>query len=198
MAMTRSLVLALALQTFLTANLAVGKTEQQKPYELLTASNGLPILSVSMPKVPLVTIVLAAKAGAMTESPGTNGLTHVWEHMFFKGNQRIPNQEAFNKRVRQLGITFNGDTSAEMVRYYFTLPSKNLDAGLQFMADAISTPLLDTKELERERVVVLDEYDRNASQPGFDLHDAAAAAFRASRCSRRRRPAWRGRRAASR
>lgn len=141
----------------------------EKPYELANASNGMPILAVPMSKVPLVTIVLVAKAGAMTELPTSNGLTHVWEHMFFKGNQRIPNQEAFNKRIRQLGITFNGDTSAEMVRYYFTLPSKNLDDGLQFMADAISTPLLEAKELERERKVVLDEYDRNASQPGFDL-----------------------------
>ena len=142
-----------------------------KSYKLTQAANGMPILTVEMPKVPLATIVLVAKAGAMTELPETNGLTHVWEHMFFKGNKRLPNQEAFNKRIRQLGITYNGDTSAEMVRYYFTLPSKNLDDGLQFMADAIATPLLDTKELERERVVVLDEYDRNASQPGFDLYN---------------------------
>ncbi len=140
-----------------------------KPYRSATAVNGMEILAVPMSKVPLVTIVLVVKAGAMTETPTTNGLTHVWEHMFFKGNQRLPNQEAFSKRVRQLGITFNGDTSAEMVRYYFTLPSKNLDEGLQFMADAISTPLLETNEMERERKVVLDEYDRNASQPGFDL-----------------------------
>jgi zinc protease len=143
----------------------------QKSYKLSEAKNKLPVLTIEMPKVPLATIVLVAKAGAMTESPKTNGLTHVWEHMFFKGNKRLPNQEAFNKRIRQLGITYNGDTSAEMVRYYFTLPSANLDAGLQFMADAISTPLLDTKELERERIVVLDEYDRNASQPGFELYN---------------------------
>ena len=141
------------------------------PFEVLKASNGMEVLALPMPKVPLVTIVLVAKAGAMTELPETNGLTHLWEHMFFKGNKRLPDQEAFNKRVRQLGITFNGDTSAEMVRYFFTLPSKHIDAGLQFMADAISTPLLEPKELERERVVVLDEYDRNASQPGFELNN---------------------------
>jgi len=139
------------------------------PYKLAKASNGMEIIAIPMSKVPLVTIVLVSKAGAMTETPATNGLTHVWEHMFFKGNQRLPDQEAFSKRVRQLGIDFNGDTSSEMVRYFFTLPSKNLDDGLQFMADAISTPLLEPKELERERKVVLDEYDRNASQPGFEL-----------------------------
>ena len=141
-----------------------------RSYSENKAVNGLTVLTVPMNKVPLVTIVLVAKAGAMTESPDTNGLTHVWEHMFFKGNQTLPNQEAFNRRVRQLGISFNGDTSAEMVRYYFTLPSQNLSEGLRFMADAIATPLLEPAELERERKVVLDEYDRNASQPFFELN----------------------------
>ena len=160
-----TIALLMATQGSLAAN------NSTKPYESLKATNGMAVLAVPMKKVPLVTIVLVAKAGAMTETLETNGLTHVWEHMFFKGNQRLPNQEAFSKRVRQLGITFNGDTSAEMVRYYFTLPSKNLDDGLQFMADAIATPLLEPTELERERKVVLDEYDRNASQPFFELNN---------------------------
>lgn len=171
MKLMKTVLLCATLQTFLLGDAAFGKGGKEQPYKLLTANNGLQVLAIEMPKVPLVTIVLVAKAGSMTELPETNGLTHVWEHMFFKGNQRLPNQEAFNKRIRQLGITFNGDTSAETVRYYFTLPSKNLEAGLQFMADAISTPLLEKNELERERKVVLDEYDRNASQPGFDLYN---------------------------
>jgi len=160
--------LFLTVSPFLLSKQILAK-DKSLPFQVTTASNGLQIIAVPMAKVPLVTIVLVFKAGAMTELPETNGLTHLWEHMFFKGNKRLPDQEAFNKRIRQLGITFNGDTSAEMVRYYFTLPSKNLEAGLQFMADAISTPLLEQTELERERKVVLDEYDRNASQPGFEL-----------------------------
>ena len=131
--------------------------------------SGLEVIGLESHKVPLVTIVLAAKAGAMTETPDITGLTHLWEHMFFKGNARLTDQEAFNKRIRQLGISYNGDTAAEKVRYYFTLPSVFLDDGLQFMADAIMTPRIDDKELVRERRVVLNEYERNASQPGFDL-----------------------------
>ncbi len=130
--------------------------------------NGLELVTLESKKVPLVTIVLAVRAGAMTETPETDGLTHLWEHMFFKGNARLKNQEAFKKRVRQLGIVYNGDTSAEKVRYYFTLPSAYLEEGLQFMSDAIATPKLDRIELEKERKVVLDEYDRNASSPSFD------------------------------
>jgi zinc protease len=130
--------------------------------------NGLEVITVENRKVPLVTIVLTVKAGAMTESKETNGLTHLWEHMFFKGNAVIPNQEEYNRRIRQLGIVYNGDTSAEKVRYYFTMPSAFLEEGMKFMYDAIATPKLEQKELERERRVVQDEYDRNAAQPGFD------------------------------
>jgi zinc protease len=146
-------------------------------YRVKKYPTGLELVSLQSSKVPLITIVLVVKAGAMTETPDIRGLTHLWEHMFFKGNQRIPNQELFNKRIRQLGIVYNGDTSPEMVRYYFTLPSAFLDEGLQFMADAISTPLLDQKELERERVVVLDEYDRSAARPGFDFNNLQRVLF---------------------
>ena len=141
------------------------------PFVTKKIESGLEVVLMPSNKVPLVTIVLVAKAGAMTETKEVNGLTHLWEHMFFKGNARLPDQEAFNRRIRELGITYNGDTSAETVRYYFTMPSVHLDDGLQFMADAISTPLLEQKELEKERRVVLDEYDRNASNPAFDMHN---------------------------
>ena len=134
-----------------------------------TLENGLTLIGLESNKVPLVTIVLASKAGGMTEEPSTNGLTHLWEHMFFKGNKEIPDQEAFKRKIRQLGIVYNGDTSAETVRYYFTLPSAYLTEGLEFMFHAINSPLLDQKELEKERKVVLNEYDRSASQPGFNL-----------------------------
>jgi zinc protease len=139
-------------------------------FEQHTLKNGLELVSFHSDKVPLVTIVLTFKAGGMTETEELDGLTHLWEHMFFKGNKRLPNQEAFIRRIRQLGIVFNGDTSAEKVRYYFTLPSNFLEEGIQFMADAIRTPLLDKKELEKEIKVVLDEYDRSASGSGFRLH----------------------------
>ena len=154
-------------------SLLLGKTTvlaQSAQVNSTMLENGLEIIGYPTSKVPLVTIVLAVKAGAMTETKDINGLTHLWEHMFFKGNKRLPNQEAFNERIRELGIVYNGDTSAEKVRYYITLPSVFLDDGIQFMADALSTPLLEQGELERERLIVLNEYDRNASQPRFDQY----------------------------
>ncbi len=145
----------------------VGYAKSKIQEEILP--NGLTLVAVESHKVPLVTIVLSVKAGAFTETPETNGLTHLWEHMFFKGNASLPDQEAFQKRIQDLGIIYNGDTHPELVRYYFTLPSVFLEEGLEFMYQAIANPLIDQKELEREIRVVLDEYDRNASQPNFEL-----------------------------
>ncbi len=135
----------------------------------LRLHNGLTVVVLPNPVVPLVTIEIDVKNGAYTETAEYDGLSHVYEHMFFKANERLPDQEAYLRRARELGMEWNGTTSEERVNYYFTLHRRNLRAGLEFMADAIRTPLFRADELERERVVVLGEYDRAESDPEFHL-----------------------------
>ncbi len=132
-----------------------------------TLPNGLEVIVLPSSTVPIATIEICVKNGAFTEPPEFNGLSHLYEHMFFKGNAVIPNQEAYLRRMRQLGIVFNGTTSTERVNYYFTLPSDNLEAGLEFMKDAITTPKFEQQEFEREKKVVLGEVDRNESSPYY-------------------------------
>jgi zinc protease len=153
--------------------------EADAPRELLgltfhryTLDNGLEVIVVPNKTVPLVTIEIAVKTGAYTEDPDTDGLAHLYEHMFFKGNESIPDQEGFKKRVQELGISYNGTTTDEAVRYFFTLPSKRLDEGMEFMSQAILTPLFDEGELNRERPVVIEEYNRSESNPYFFLNRA--------------------------
>jgi zinc protease len=96
--------------------------------------------------------------------------------MFYKANEKYPSQEQFMERIRELGISFNGYTTEEFVTYFFTLPSKNLEDGMSFMSAAIMTPKFDEKELEREREVVLGEFDRDEAQPTFKLEYALDSA----------------------
>jgi zinc protease len=117
----------------------------------------------------LATIEIAVRNGAFTESPEYDGLSHLYEHMFFKANAKLPDQESFLERVGDLGISWNGTTREEVVNYYFTLPKDNLRDGLEFMSDAIRTPLFLEEELVRERPVVIGEYDRQESNPFFHL-----------------------------
>jgi zinc protease len=134
-------------------------------------SNGLDVLVLEDSSVPLATIEIAVKNGSYTEAPQYNGLSHLYEHMFFKANKDYPSQEDFLNRVSELGISFNGTTSQELVNYYFTLPKFNLSKGLEFMNSAIQYPKFDAEEMKKENVVVDGEFQRNESNPYFALFD---------------------------
>src|SRR5215510_441248 len=147
--------------------LATGPTTQPPNIQSHSLPNGLTVLVVENHAVPLVTVEIAAKNGSMTEPPEYSGLSHLYEHMFFKANAVIPTQEAWLARARELGMRWNGTTNTERVNYFFTTTSDHLDDAMVFMRDAIVSPLFDPKELERERVVVTGEIDRNEATPGY-------------------------------
>ena len=79
-------------------------------------ANGLEVIALEDHSVPLVTIELAVKNGSYTEPPELNGLSHLYEHMFFKANRAIANQEEYLRAIGQLGITYNGTTSPRPAR----------------------------------------------------------------------------------
>jgi zinc protease len=132
--------------------------------------NGLEIIVLEDHSVPLVTIELAVRNGSYTEPPELNGLSHLYEHMFFKANRAIANAEEYLQRIGQLGIAYNGQTREEVVNYYFTTTSPNLRTAMNFMRDAVRYPLFDKGEFEREREVVIGEIDRNEANPFYYLN----------------------------
>jgi len=148
----------------------ISASDQTENIHQITLKNGLNVIVIENATVPLVTIEIDVRSGAFTEPPEYDGLSHFFEHMFFKANGSIPNQQRFLERTRELGMTFNATTSEERVNYSFTISKDSLKAGLEFMKAAITTPLFLKEELERERLVLIDEYDRNESNPAFHLN----------------------------
>src|SRR5438046_5107586 len=152
---------------------AATKTAIAKPVADIASkvlANGLEIVVFEDHSVPIVTVELAVRNGSFTEPPELNGLSHLYEHMFFKANRAVRNQEDYLQRIGQLGIAYNGETREEVVEYYFTTTSPNLRAAMNFMRDATRYPLFDEKEFERERQVVIGEIDRNESEPAYYLN----------------------------
>jgi zinc protease len=131
--------------------------------------NGLEVIILEDHSIPLVTIELAVRNGSYTEPPELNGLSHLYEHMFFKQNRAIANAEEYLRRIGQMGIAYNGTTREEVVDYYFTTTSPNIRTAMQFMKDAARYPLFDEREFGREKEVVIGEIDRNESNPFFYL-----------------------------
>lgn len=134
-----------------------------------TLDNGLELLVIEDQSVPLVTIEIAVHNGAYTETPEYDGLSHLYEHMFFKANKDIPSQEKFLERINELGISFNGTTGAERVNYYITMSNSKLSEGLEFMNSAIRYPLFLEEEMKKENPVVDGEFQRSESNPVFFL-----------------------------
>ncbi|HEY1814449.1 MAG TPA: pitrilysin family protein [Kofleriaceae bacterium] len=151
---------------------AAGRSTEPPKVLTHTCPDGLTVLVVENHSVPLVTVEITAKNGSMTEPPEYNGLSHLYEHMFFKANKVLPSQEAWLARAHELGLQWNGSTNTERVNYFFTTTKDHLSDTMKFMHDAIVYPLFDQKELERERVVVTGEIDRNEASPFYHLfHD---------------------------
>jgi zinc protease len=140
-----------------------------KDYYWKKFANGLEVVVIENHKVPLATIEIAVKNGAYTEGPEYSGLSHLFEHMFFKANKDYPDQEKFIRRTEELGMIWNGTTGDERVNYYFTFDKDSLDAGLKFMNAAIRFPIYRTEDMQKERPVVDGEFQRGESDPGFQL-----------------------------
>ena len=105
--------------------------------------NGLEILVIEDASVPLATCEISVHNGSYCEDSAYNGLSHMYEHMFFKANKDYPSQEQFLDRVNELGISFNGTTSNERVNYFITLSNSKVKEGLEFMNSAIRYPKFD-------------------------------------------------------
>jgi zinc protease len=145
---------------------------QSTPLVNKVLANGLEVIVLEDHSIPLVTVELAVKNGSYTEPPELNGLSHLYEHMFFKANRAVANREDYLKQIDQLGIVYNGSTREEIVNYYFSTTTPNMFTAMRLLRDSARYPLFDADQFEQERQAVLGEIDRNESNPGYFLNQA--------------------------
>jgi zinc protease len=126
--------------------------------------NGLTVLVREQSAVPLVNITTYVKAGYFNEPDRLTGISHVVEHMFFKGTAKRPVGE-IARQTRALGGTLNAYTDYERTVYRTSVPSTNALAALEIQADALWNPAFDGAELAREVEVVLQENNRKLDNP---------------------------------
>ena len=152
-----------------TTTTAPARPAQQAQLVNHVLANGLEVIVLEDHSVPLVTLELGVKNGSYTEPPELNGLSHLFEHMFFKTNRAVANMEDYLRLIGQMGIAYNGSTREEVVNYYFTTTSPYLRTALTYMRDSARYPLFDEGEFERERQVIIGEIDRHESNPFGDI-----------------------------
>jgi zinc protease len=146
----------------------VAPTFAKPQWQLFTLKNGMQVIVVENHSVPLVTVELAVKNGAWTEPPEYNGLSHLYEHMFFKSNEKS-RAEGYHDQAAELGMLSNAQTEREFVNYFTTTIRTGTREALRLLNDSIRYPLFEETEFKQEIEVVLDELNRHASNPFYYL-----------------------------
>ena len=130
-------------------------------------ANGLEVIVVPNSAVPLATALVAVRNGAFTQDSDEAGLAHLYEHLLFHSFRH--NAEAFAIEATKLKGQYNGTTSPEVVEYYLMVPSENVEPAIGLLADLMTKARFSNGDLKAERLVVLDELQRNIADPENDL-----------------------------
>ncbi|HET9846361.1 MAG TPA: pitrilysin family protein [Nitrospira sp.] len=126
-----------------------------EPHEYLL-SNGMKVLLVEMPKAPVATVQVWYKVGSRNEVMGRAGLSHMLEHMMFKGTAKYP-KGSFSRLIRKNGGMDNAFTSQDFTAYFENLAADRVQLALEMEADRMQGLILDQNELKTEREVVKEE-----------------------------------------
>jgi len=136
--------------------------------------NGLTVLAQHDPDTAAVAVVIAVRAGFFDEPDHWQGISHVLEHMFFKGTPtRGVGQIA--AETKELGGYLNAYTSYEATTYYVVLPATGFREALAIQADALQRASIDAGELARELQVIIEEAKRKLDSPSALTHETLNA-----------------------
>ncbi|MBT5016285.1 insulinase family protein [Candidatus Peregrinibacteria bacterium] len=131
--------------------------------------SGLRVLTQKIEGTKSVTVLILAKAGSRCETRDIRGLSHFLEHMFFKGGEKYPNTKAVSEAIDSIGGEFNAFTGKEYVGYYVKVASNHKDLAMDVLADMLITAKLDQKEIDKERGVILEEYNMYQDTPMYQV-----------------------------
>jgi len=133
--------------------------------EKYTLGNGLTVVIRPNPSSPVVAVQAWVKAGSTTEPEDRAGMSHILEHMAFKGTKRRgPGEIA--REVESVGGEINAYTSFDQTVYHITLSGRFLENALDILADTLGNSVFDAGELARELEVILEEVRMNEDNPG--------------------------------
>jgi zinc protease len=126
--------------------------------------NGMRVVLAVRPAAPVVSVWTGYRVGSRDENQHETGLAHFLEHMMFKGTPTLP-KGAIDRATQAYAGSNNAFTTNDMTAYFFDFPAEHLDVALRIEADRMRNCLLDAKEFEAEKAVVVQEIGMNDDSP---------------------------------
>ncbi len=135
-----------------------------------TLDNGVRVLVEPVSHVKSAAIGLWCKTGSRHEFDNEAGITHLIEHMLFKGTEKRTAKQ-IAETIEGQGGSLNAFTDKESTCYYCRVLSDEVTTGVDVLTDMMLHSLIDPEELEREESVVLEEIKRSEDEPSDHVHE---------------------------
>lgn len=126
--------------------------------------NGLKVIVLNKPGAPIMATQLWYKAGSVAERDGIRGISHVLEHMMFRGSSNVQSEE-HARRINDIGGHCNAFTTEDMTVYANSVPREFSDMVFELEAERMDGLLLDEGIFETERKVIIEEYHTYMNNP---------------------------------
>jgi zinc protease len=140
------------------------------PFTKVTLRNGLNVIVKEVHATPIVAVYLWCNTGSINEDARIEGISHFYEHMFFKGTEKRGVGE-IDREVKSLGGYNNAFTSKEYTSYYVVLPSENFNLAADVLFDAIRNSKFPGEEIRNELGVIKEEINRKDDEPMDMLYE---------------------------
>lgn len=146
--------------------MGTAQTLQTSPVRTVVFDNGLTLLVREDHSAPVVSVQAWVRAGSITEGDHLGaGLSHVLEHMLFKGTEKR-GVARIAQEIEDNGGYINAYTSFEQTVYYINLPAENWKTAVDILADCMMHATIPADELLKEKQVILREMAMNVDDPG--------------------------------
>ena len=139
-------------------------------YRKDTLSNGIRVVSETLPKSRALSIGVWVKVGSRHEPKEIGGVSHFIEHMFFKGTQKRKAKDIATE-IDSLGGEMNAFTSQENTTYYVKVLDEHLETAIDILSDILLGSKFDPAEMEKERKVILEEIKGVEDTPDDYIHE---------------------------
>lgn len=127
--------------------------------------NGMRVVTRDMPGARSASVALLVPVGSRHEDDDHAGLSHVLEHLVFKGTRGHPEPGALSQRVEGIGGSVNASTDRELTVYSSKVPAERLDIALEAVGELALRPLLRAPDLRAEKPVIVDEIRMYVDSP---------------------------------
>lgn len=139
-------------------------------YRLALLDNGLRVTTEPMSHMESVSIAIWVRAGSRFEEERVNGISHLLEHLLFKGTV-TRDMKKIKEEIEGRGGSFNGFTAEEFTCYLVKLLSKDIELGVDILSDMVLNPRLDDEEVKKEKDVIIEEINMYKDIPAHHVHE---------------------------